>query len=513
MKPVMEWLKKNWLIVVCVVVIVASIPLAVMFSLGWNKKILATRTQEVDTLWKKVTGQDVPYHAPVPGGKAIDFKGPPNAKTTERVKAIKTAAEAEGAAVVKRAEDFNKGVGADAQLLGRVEHRPLIDGFLPGPGVPDVIKEIGEEAFKALAEDRKRPTLEQRYLDMIEPKRREMEDALLAKGGRADVYAELLKRMNAVAPPRAGEVLQMLEQVRQTERDKVAVGREPTAEEAAAIGRTLADNRLGIYQKRAGEGSLYAARTNLGVAKTSRPVPSEDLFKSQPALLTIPEFYTFQWDLWVMEDMATAIRNVNTVDGKPTPIERSTVKRIERLDIQEMGRLQAATAHGDEGPGMPGSTPAAPATPAAAGSVPLDMSVSLTGRTSAPANEVYDVRNVELVAIVSSERLQSLVDAISRTNFNTVIGGTIERVDVPADLERGFFYGNEHVVKVTMQIETVWLRSWMQGYMPLPVRQALGVKAAGDEQMPAAGAAGATPSGGSAAPPPPPSGRRPGGVR
>lgn len=499
MKGLVGWLKKNWVIVVCAAVMLASLPLAAFFALGWNKKIRETRTTDVNGLNGKVTGQDVTYTVaiPVQGAKPIELRTAPNGILTAAFVEIKNRIATEASAVVRRAEDFNKGVGADAAAVGRAPHRPLVDGVFPGATVPEIIGAIGEGAYKALAEDKKRTAVEEKYADLMEPKRREMEDALLAKGGRPDPYEALLRSLNAGGPPRASQVAQQLEDVRQREREKISAGREPTAEEQAAIAGKLVDARLGMYQRRAAELSLYATRANLGAGRGVRPIPSEDLLKTKHDLASVLEFFVFQWDLWAMNDVASAIRVVNSENGKPTTVERSVVKRIERLDVREMERL--APSPNDEGRGGSPSSPAPAAAAPAGGGVPLDLAVSFTGRTSAPANEVYDVRVVELAVVVSSERLQQLVDAISRANFHTVIGGTIERVDAVGDLERGYYYGNENVVRVTLQVETVWLRSWMAGLMPLPVRQALGVKAAGDEQMPAPPVV-ASPAGG--APPP-----------
>ena len=99
------------------------------------------------------------------------------------------------------------------------------------------------------------------------------------------------------------------------------------------------------------------------------------------------------------------------------------------------------------------TTEAAPATPGA--EVKPDYKVSVTGRSTSMANPDYDVRNVVLTAIVSSERLPALLDALSRVNFNTVLEVKLADVDVKSDLEKGFYYGNDHVVRATITLETV----------------------------------------------------------
>lgn len=101
--------------------------------------------------------------------------------------------------------------------------------------------------------------------------------------------------------------------------------------------------------------------------------------------------------------------------------------------------------------------------------------VSITGRSTSPSNPDYDVRNAEIVAVVSSERLAVFLDALSRVNFNTVLQVRLGEVDVKADLERGYYYGNEHVVRATITLETVWLRNWTSPLMPASVKKTLGI--------------------------------------
>jgi hypothetical protein len=107
--------------------------------------------------------------------------------------------------------------------------------------------------------------------------------------------------------------------------------------------------------------------------------------------------------------------------------------------------------------------------------VPLDPTISVTGRAAGQGNTVYDVRRVRMTVVVSSARLQEFLEAIARTNFMTVIDLDLADVDAWSDLKKGYFYGSEHVVKATIGIETVWLRSWMSHFMPSRMKQALNV--------------------------------------
>jgi hypothetical protein len=108
--------------------------------------------------------------------------------------------------------------------------------------------------------------------------------------------------------------------------------------------------------------------------------------------------------------------------------------------------------------------------------IATDASASVTGRVSHDGNQLYDVRPVTLSLIVSSERLPEILDAISSTNFMSVIDLDVSRVDPWEDLKQGYYYGDEHVVRVDLTIETIWLRQWLKAYMPATVKTLMKVK-------------------------------------
>jgi hypothetical protein len=101
--------------------------------------------------------------------------------------------------------------------------------------------------------------------------------------------------------------------------------------------------------------------------------------------------------------------------------------------------------------------------------------VSFTGREGGQADSAYDLRTVEVVAVVSSAELPKFLDAIGKVNFMTVTDLDLSSVDIWNEIQQGYYYGQDHVVRVAMTIETVWLRSWMTPLMPDSVKQTLGV--------------------------------------
>jgi hypothetical protein len=503
-KPVLAWVKKNLLVVICSAVVLLVIPAAFFVSSAWGTKIRTEQekaaTQALNKL-KSAGTAALKVEVPFPDAAPIEVSGPPNSKLISHLKVISDQVQAQVSAVTKDGEAFNKGAGPLAKAVGRDEHTPFVEGLFPGPDPVvienDLKQQQGEQVWTALPEDRRLQAIEQRRRDMQAPKMREMEDALLAKNSKPNRYQALLDRVKAGTPPDVAAVAQMLQVQSEKEQERIAGGkRQLTPEEGQRLRESLSEYRLGLYQQRARTFSVYASMAGLPVASEGwRGIPTEALVKAKPSLVNDSEFFVWQWDYWVLSDVFSAVALVNRdKEGRPTDVERSVVKRISRISLEQPKGYVPADAPANDAPTDPnaaagGGTPPMPVPP-------LDPAVSITGRTSSPANGSYDVRVVDLEIVVSSARLPEFLSAISRTNFMTVIGLRLDDVNVYQDLAQGYSYGPEHVVRATLKIETVWLRAWLAPLMPPVVKKGFGVAT-----DPAA-AGGASP--GSEAPPPPP---------
>ncbi|QYU66940.1 hypothetical protein J4558_18530 [Leptolyngbya sp. 15MV] len=210
---------------------------------------------------------------------------------------------------------------------------------------------------------------------------------------------------------------------------------------------------------------MYATEDVLP-ATLPRAIPNEP-----PAVTTA---FLWQADYWMVSDLLLAVATANSRDGKLLSVMEAPVKRIESITLEPLGGQRSSS--GEEG--MP------------------PRARSFTGRVGGGADGLYDIRHAQVTLIVSSERLPEVLDAFSRTNFITVVGVELASVDARAELDRGYFYGPDHVVRATLEIETVWLRSWMQPLMPPEVSAML----TGVEPDPSQAAAGGG-GGASAAPP------------
>ena len=68
-----------------------------------------------------------------------------------------------------------------------------------------------------------------------------------------------------------------------------------------------------------------------------------------------------------------------------------------------------------------------------------------------------------------------VLDALSRKNFITILDAKLEAVDAFEEVREGYFYGSPGVSKLTLDLETVWLREWTAPLMPPDLKLALGI--------------------------------------
>lgn len=491
MNPALAWSKKNWPIIVCGLVIVGSVPTAWYFSSGWNKKI-KEQQQTAGTRALNDTNIKANYVVPslIPGEPELSLTDAPNEHITREFIKIKEELARQAKAVMDRVTAFNKGTGVDARAVGRAEHAVMVPSLFPGP----TQAQINQAAFPGKDQaaidqepaERRSELFNRALRDLIEPGLREMEDRLLGKRGHADPYEGLVRAANGGTPPSAPEVLLTVNDVVRREGEKMA----PSDDQAQKLTEIARSARIGRYQGATQGFSVYMTRGALGAPGATqgpsgssaaassasvggmRQVPGEATFRTNTALLNERELFLFQWDYWIMSDVVAAVRLANTADGKPTTVANSVVKRIDRLAATTFPAIESVSTE-QANPLGATTTPATPATPGA--EVKPDYSISITGRTTSPANPDYDVRGAVIVAVVSSEKLPLFLDALTRVNFNSVLQVQLSEVDVKSDLERGYFYGPEHVVRATVTLETVWLRNWTGPLMPASVKRVLGV--------------------------------------
>lgn len=476
MKPVLAWVKANWIIVVLSVVILAVFPVAYVFSSGWNKKIRTAQETAGNNELRKVQAAKVEYVIPsyVPGTDAVTLSSAPNTVLTRWFKEHRERLASEAGSVVLRAVMFNRGEGPEAAALGRTPHTLLVEGMFPG----------GTDQTEKI---------------------RAFEDAILAEKGGTDPYADLLRGIGAGQPASPSRVYDVLADLRAREVERITENRrELTPEEAETVAKALQDRRFAEYRAVARQLGVYGGteifipasyeanaqgRRTRGnsmelVRFTGRPAQRDIDALAQRAEDKPWKYFLWQWDLWVISDVLAAIEQVNAPAVRAgTGVEEGVVKRIVRMGLLVPEGMKEPQGDAFDPLGMGGmgggGDPMGGAetgpTAEVPGMAPLDKNVSFTGRSMGSWNPVYDVRRVELDAVVSSARLNEFLAAIARTNFMTVTSMTIEPVDQWEDLRQGYYYGKEHVVLVQLEIESVWLRNWTQPLMPQSLKTRLGV--------------------------------------
>ena len=260
-------------------------------------------------------------------------------------------------------------------------------------------------------------------------------------------YEQLLHRLNAGSPPDVETMAEKIERTRQnflTQTLQKSGAEGLDADEQAQLRDVLTKQRMSLYAEQAERIGVYATVDALRVPawEQTRLPPQGELFE-------------WQWQYWVVEDLLAAIGDANLGPGDARySVLQAPVKRV--LDIA----VYAAPA------------PRAAGAPSPSAEVRPDYAVSFTGRVT---NPLFDVRDVELRLVVDTARLPVVFDALARRNFITILDADLIPADHYAAARDGFFYGSEPVAELTLQLETIWLRSWTGEFMPDETKQALGV--------------------------------------
>lgn len=438
MKNILPWLKKNWIIPSLCVAMVILLATTWWFSTSMNERIRDEQQKAAGDLLSQVNNLKVTYALPaVAGTTAVELSSPPNSILTTKFAERKKQLLEQREGVVKIAEAFNKG-----------DKKPLIDGLFPAP-------KAGDEQGKSLE-----------FVQKL---------AGNSAQGTPSAYQGLLDSIRAGSPIPASTLELQLNDILRRETEKVK-GAGPTRElnamEKEALGRTLLEARKAEYIRRANEISVFADMSifpsSVASATPGAPPGLSSSLGSNHILLTAPATppnvrQTFLWqsDFWLLQDIFEIVRTANTGSGGKLTNERdSVVKRIEKIDILPWRAQTASEGSGDTGgaPPMPGPEAAA----------------SISGQSDTGSNE-FDIRRANITMIVSSARLPELFNAVGRSNFAYVTGFAMEKVDGWQDLTHGYYYGDENVVRVRLDLEFTWLRSWTEPFFPAAVRKGLGL--------------------------------------
>ncbi len=423
MKPVLAWLKKYGMLAGCFVVAVVALVVGPIVASGMSANTVKTVQSVVSTDQSALGRTNVDYELPrldSPSESLISESLPVHRDLTDHFVSLRAALASQSTEVWEAALERN-----------RAGHEVLIEGLFPEPSEQD----------------------------------RQLLPGEFAKAYINTYHSELLKSINAGSPPDADRVLLSVQAYAQSQTAQISdqeARAELSPEEAEKLENELRGIRLGMVRQGAADIDLY------GEASAFTQVPG---FVPQE-LPDVEQAWDWQQQAWIHADVVRAIGLANQHRGEGRGVPGSVVKRLIAVAVDEFDYGYEPVVNDDPfGRGGGGAAPVA-------GDVVVPVfDASVTGRTSGPSsgNAYYDVRYVTLDVLVSSRRLPVLFDAISATNFMTVLECDLERIDSFRDLAFGHYYGDEAVVRAQLRIETIWLREWTSALIPPRIRTGLGI--------------------------------------
>lgn len=437
MKPVLDWVKSNVLIVVFAAVAILSLALGWWFSGALNASVRAEATTRGAKINELASLERSAITLNLPGREPRSVTAVINQQILDQFREIAEAVRADSDRVRTLAVERNRG-----------RHAVVADRVFPEP-----------------------PATE-----------RETTPFRLHKAITAS-YEQLLAEVNVGMPPPASRVAEDLSrrEIQFIQSTLKKPNRESLDErERKELEEELVRSRLAIYGEQAQRLTFYAslAQLELPASPEGRALPS------------LGEMYDWQWRYWITRDLLEAFVDASAAanGGTPGSVIRSPVKRLLSLRVEEVPWASARRppagsgtqrggfgglggfGGGEESPGVDGEG-GAPAEAAAPADTALDFKASFTGRTT---NGTFDVRRVEVRLVAATSQLPTVFDALARQNFITILDARIQPADPFQAAAEGFIYGREPVSNVVLQLETVWLRDWTVPLMPPEVRAALG---------------------------------------
>jgi len=422
MKKVLALLKAHGVILVCLIVPVGAIAAGWFFSSGWNASIKENIEQSIQKDTRSLDGLTQNFEIPQldPKKESLSFSMVPNRATVELAGEKLRSNIRQSERIKALALEFNK----EGKAL-------LIDG-------PNPEDKLFPEPVNNAVRLRKLSEIRE-----VWPR----------------AHAELLEDVQAGTILDAATVIEQLEQFRAQQVAAIVGDRiEQTLneQEQANVDLRVSERRVELARARAAEIAFYAeSAAFLGVHSLKEAATIERV--------VLPQAWDWQHRYWVHEDIVRALRDANTElsTGFFIPVHRAPVKRLVSLEVEDWTF---------------GEPPEQPPV-SASQEIPRDFSISVAGLTSWPEmpNSLYDTRSATLVAHVSSVEIDRVLESLQSRNFVRITAIALAEVNEFAEFTRGYDYGTDHVVEMTISLETVWLRDWTKDTMPPSVRSALGI--------------------------------------
>jgi hypothetical protein len=487
-KPVLDWIKGHLLISAMGLLIIAFLGCGWYYAGILNGELSSEVSDRAKEFSKLTSANEASVTLPLVDG-SWTAKGALNEKLLESLTVLSD----------RMSEDVE-----GARKAALMHNGDPAAGTFPGPGYQERLSSQGpsypgtgdNRALKGWKDSEKarRDTGTKRILvseDMFpNPPRHERENlsndvhrALIAS------YRDMLSAAGAGQPPTLSEVENELTRFRsnyiQKDLNKGTAADLDDGQLAQLTGK-LGEERLKFYNEAAETIYFYADESAFSLP--------EDPFVTKQSH-GLGDLYEWHWNWWIAEDVISSIVRANTnAQGDQVPVPFAPVKRLVSVAVLDAPVVSGKGSSGGSGSGgrnagrsRGGRENAGGGATEGSGALPepdvsmdvatqTDFNVSMTGRSS---NALYDVRTIGVVLVVETSKLPVLVDALARENFMTITDLSLVPASAFAAAEYGYMFGAEPISRVTMQIETVWLRKWTAAWMPQEVRDALGVKSKG----------------------------------
>ena len=183
----------------------------------------------------------------------------------------------------------------------------------------------------------------------------------------------------------------------------------------------------------------------------------------------IEDVYYAQQELWMQRDIAAAIAeaNLNAEDVLTAPVKRLLTLKIDQgIAMYVMPPPVASAQGGQSGPTFQPdkATDTMP--------LPKAYTVSRTGRVS---NGMYDVLKFDMVLDVQVSEVNKFISTLSHNRLITVWSENMYALNLSDESDKGFLLGDSPVVRLRLEGEILYMRSWTKPLMPRGVQVQLGL--------------------------------------
>ncbi len=441
MNTVLRWIRANVYTVIAVAIMIAA-PVGMWFVAGNLNQAVQN---EVEQRAKKIAElsrfekTSITFGSPVPGNETISASIAVNRRFLDRYQEVVD--------VIR--QDMER-VREEVFRINHKDREILVPELFPEPP-PRRVETLPQKMYRALQ----------------------------------GAYEQLIADVGAGDPPTTETMVENLTAAQERYLAQILkrATTELTEEEQAGLTEHLTKTRLSYYADAAKGLNMYASLDGINV-------PAEEEYPDRAEGDGMSRMFDWQWRFWIKQDILSALAKCNEPYNS---IVDAPLKRVVSLVVtDDPGNVGTSGSVPAVGSGAGFGTSGASSTGRRRGrskssggqairssadpgrEVPLDYSYSFTGRTS---NPLFDVRRVEVLLIVDSEKMPEVFDALARYNFMTIVNASVATVNLFDAIKSGYFYGSKPVSLVSLDLETVWFRSWTTEFMPPDLKAALGVPA------------------------------------